>query len=187
MALAGSRAGPVSLSGLGAVCHRRANESEGEDVEPLGLHDHSPFSPRGGEGNTVRTRTRQVRWSGSTPVTGAVSPAHAMTICLARESLGRFGKSLLFSGRHSCFLKRGRAGDGPRSGETEGRVERLRQVWDQGLLKWHRLCLSLGRDDCGLVLSENTVAFAISLEDGSTRKSDTSGIIINHTIQGRRA
>jgi len=37
----------------------------------------------------------------------------------------------------------------------------------------HRLCLSLGRDDCGLVLSENHVAFAISFEDGGTGKSDT--------------
>jgi hypothetical protein len=28
------------------------------------LPDLSPFSPRGGEGNTVRTRTPQARWSG---------------------------------------------------------------------------------------------------------------------------
>src|SRR6266487_6706769 len=33
-------------------------------VVSLGLHDHSTFSPRGGEGNTVRTRAPQARACG---------------------------------------------------------------------------------------------------------------------------
>src|SRR2546425_10458887 len=69
--------GVVLLQRVAACCRREHQHSEvgrdlrpdlrqgwGRIVEPFGLHDLSPFSPRGGEGNTIRTTTLQVRACG---------------------------------------------------------------------------------------------------------------------------
>src|SRR2546423_12872247 len=51
---------------------RSEGKGWGGNVEPFGLHDLSPFSPRGGGGHTIRTRASPARSSGSTASRGAI-------------------------------------------------------------------------------------------------------------------
>ena len=60
-----------------------------ENVEPFGLHDLSPFSPSGGGGNTVRTRTCLVSAYGSIFGTGVGSRDLAQRIVNGFKREGR--------------------------------------------------------------------------------------------------
>jgi dihydrofolate reductase len=76
-----AKASAAARRGKGPAPARRRSEIFEEDLwRRLRIHDHSPISPRGGEGNTVRTRTRQVRLSGSIPVAGAVGLIRCRTM-----------------------------------------------------------------------------------------------------------
>src|SRR4029453_5428690 len=56
-------------AGVAAHCGMAAWFCTWRDREPIRLLDPSPFSPRGGGGNTARTR-HAVRWYGSTVAAG---------------------------------------------------------------------------------------------------------------------